>query len=446
MTITILASGQSNAHGSSGQGGSFSLNPLVRVWNNQNNVDDLSNLGAGWAIPDRTANPFVLLGNNIFVHLASRLADMLDEEVRLIIVARSSRAISSWTDVSGAMYTRLDAVLDAAGAPSIDLFAWHQGEQDDLDGTTGFYEDAFGELIARLIRDGRLPANAPVLLGEPTETFPDALAAIRRVAGRSSQYAVVPMTDLPQNVDAAHYTGASLAVAGGRYFETLARTDTALGKRVRESLRSNRLRVGGDAFRDKNVRLQLEGNYNSNPAHGDFLIEKEGLAAAFPVFMLSSAATGASASGFSVQRRSRGTLSVPEAVQSGDWLGGFSFRGYSPSGAFVQDGLIAVIVDGTPDTNSVPGALTFWTGKTVIVERARITSDGNFGIGTTAPTTPLHVTGPVRVGQYAKAALPSAATSGAGAMLYVTDEVGGAVLAFSDGANWRRVTDRAIVS
>ena len=33
-----------------------------------------------------------------------------------------------------------------------------------------------------------------------------------------------------------------------------------------------------------------------------------------------------------------------------------------------------------------------------------------------------------------------------GQLIYVTDDVGGAVPAFSDGSEWRRVTDRAIVS
>ena len=33
-----------------------------------------------------------------------------------------------------------------------------------------------------------------------------------------------------------------------------------------------------------------------------------------------------------------------------------------------------------------------------------------------------------------------------GAMVYITDEAGGAVVAFSDGTNWRRVTDREIIS
>ena len=42
------------------------------------------------------------------------------------------------------------------------------------------------------------------------------------------------------------------------------------------------------------------------------------------------------------------------------------------------------------------------------------------------------------------ASLPSAAQPGQ--MIYVSDETGGSVMAFSDGTNWRRITDRAIVS
>lgn len=47
---------------------------------------------------------------------------------------------------------------------------------------------------------------------------------------------------------------------------------------------------------------------------------------------------------------------------------------------------------------------------------------------------------------FQKAKLPKADQLGAGVMIYVTDEAGGAVPAFSDGTNWRRVTDRAVVS
>ncbi|MEM1100847.1 MAG: DUF2793 domain-containing protein [Pseudomonadota bacterium] len=78
-------------------------------------------------------------------------------------------------------------------------------------------------------------------------------------------------------------------------------------------------------------------------------------------------------------------------------------------------------------------------------------SDGSvsvsrLGVGTSSPTADLHVTGPARVGSYTVAGLPSASATGAGAMVFVSDEVGGAVMAFSDGSDWRRMTDRVIVS
>ena len=47
---------------------------------------------------------------------------------------------------------------------------------------------------------------------------------------------------------------------------------------------------------------------------------------------------------------------------------------------------------------------------------------------------------------YTVAGVPSASATGAGTMIYVTDETGGAVPAFSDGTDWRRVTDRAVIS
>lgn len=46
---------------------------------------------------------------------------------------------------------------------------------------------------------------------------------------------------------------------------------------------------------------------------------------------------------------------------------------------------------------------------------------------------------------YTVATVPSAATYVRG-LIYVSNEAGGAVPAFSDGTNWRRVTDRAIIS
>ena len=50
----------------------------------------------------------------------------------------------------------------------------------------------------------------------------------------------------------------------------------------------------------------------------------------------------------------------------------------------------------------------------------------------------------VQLTSYLVASLPSVTT--AGGLIFVSDETGGAVPAFSDGTNWRRVSDRVIVS
>ncbi|WP_157015137.1 DUF2793 domain-containing protein [Mesorhizobium xinjiangense] len=58
----------------------------------------------------------------------------------------------------------------------------------------------------------------------------------------------------------------------------------------------------------------------------------------------------------------------------------------------------------------------------------------------------LSTGGPFGLAIHNVAELPDAAAAGAGAMVFVSDDLGGAVPAFSDGTDWRRVTDRAVVS
>jgi len=60
--------------------------------------------------------------------------------------------------------------------------------------------------------------------------------------------------------------------------------------------------------------------------------------------------------------------------------------------------------------------------------------------------TTLKANSYVKTASYTVATVPSAAAAGSGGVVHVSNEAGGAVLAFSDGTNWRRVTDRAIIS
>ncbi|WP_422058604.1 hypothetical protein [Sphingomonas sp.] len=86
-------------------------------------------------------------------------------------------------------------------------------------------------------------------------------------------------------------------------------------------------------------------------------------------------------------------------------------------------------------------------------------TDGTFAIGqqvqgtaiadairinfTTLQTTFLY---PPKLPSYTVAGLPNPTTVGAGAEAFCTNEAGGAVPVFSDGTNWRRVTDRTIAA
>ncbi|MFZ1681626.1 MAG: DUF2793 domain-containing protein [Rhizobiaceae bacterium] len=81
------------------------------------------------------------------------------------------------------------------------------------------------------------------------------------------------------------------------------------------------------------------------------------------------------------------------------------------------------------------------TGANAVI---RLWASGNQVLS--ASPVKVESTVPLRLPQYAVAALPSAAASGAGALVHVTNDIDGGVVAFSDGSIWRRVTDRAAVA
>jgi hypothetical protein len=98
--------------------------------------------------------------------------------------------------------------------------------------------------------------------------------------------------------------------------------------------------------------------------------------------------------------RSRGTLASPTVVQSGDALWNMYVAGHDGTDLALA-AEIAVEVDGTPGSNDMPGRIVFKTtpdGQQAPVERMRISSAGNVGIGTSSPRNRADVYGDLTVG------------------------------------------------
>lgn len=91
--------------------------------------------------------------------------------------------------------------------------------------------------------------------------------------------------------------------------------------------------------------------------------------------------------------KSRGTRTSPTAVANGDSLGLLYTDGYDGS-SYVSGGRIKFMVDGAVSVGAVPTAVQFFSGNSGGgLERMRIDSAGNVGIGTSAPNYRFEVQG-----------------------------------------------------
>lgn len=98
-------------------------------------------------------------------------------------------------------------------------------------------------------------------------------------------------------------------------------------------------------------------------------------------------------------------------------------------------------------SNRVNAALSATSTTVTLAAETAGTGADNVPVNINAAgTSPVSFGSPAQAKSYTVATVPSASASGAGAIIYVTDESGGAVLAVSDATDWRRVTDRAVIS
>ena len=127
---------------------------------------------------------------------------------------------------------------------------------------------------------------------------------------------------------------------------------------------------------------------------------------------------------------SRGTEGTPSALLSGDRIGQFIFVGDDGSTSNGPGPVIRAFTSENWGASAKGSNITFET----------------IANGATSESLALTISehGYPEVPSYTVASLPN--VGGGTGIIYVSDETGGATLAFSDGTNWRRVQDRAIVA
>jgi hypothetical protein len=408
-------------------------------------MDQTPNLSLPYLVPNQ-AQKHVTLNESL---------RRLDALVQLSVISRSTAAQPGMPDAGDRFILPTGASGDAWGGAEVGtLVAWEDGAWALVVPGEGWRAWIVDEGVEVVFHEGdwQVRGEAAALFGVNTVADTTNRLSVKSDAELLSHDDVTPGTGDARKVINKAATGNTASVIFQDGFSGRAEFGLLGDDRFRLKVSPD-----GAAFADALVidpasgdagfgaipkaQVFIAGTNMASSEKGDLHIEKSGY---YGLIFLDTFAT--SAASFSVQRRARGTATMPLAVTAGDTLGGFSFRGYNPNGTFSQTGLVHVLVDDTVSGSETPGALVFSTGRSSASERMRIASSGRVGIGTASPSCALHVAGPVRVGSSAKAALPGAAVVGAGAVLLVPDEAGGAVLAFSDGTDWRRVTDRAVVS
>ena len=224
MTITILASGQSNLnnHASTIL---FEPSNNVSIWNQTQNISTLDGLGNAY-------RSLTSSDNYISVNFACRLAELTGEDIRVFNIGFSGNAIAKWINSSGVRqinYNRIEAVLNAAGIDNVDIFLWHQGEADDYaESVANLYRAKWNRLIMALTNDGYIHSSTPVIAGElaarTTHRWMNPI--LKNIASDDLRMGLAKMAQL-ETTDGVHFRHESLREAGRRrYIYALSSTNT----------------------------------------------------------------------------------------------------------------------------------------------------------------------------------------------------------------------------
>jgi Repeat of unknown function (DUF5907) len=173
--------------------------------------------------------------------------------------------------------------------------------------------------------------------------------------------------------------------------------------------------IGASYYDEVNNRLGINmvPTYDLDIASASGGLRIRGTSAAVFLGQRSSDNTG-SANGYFY--KSRGTVASPTTTISGDAVGVFVFGAHDGTN-FLETANFGSIVDGAVSTGVAPMAIRFNTGTTTAnrAEVMRVGSNGCVGIGTTSPTSKLHVVGGTLTdlvpGMYYSATMPTTITN-----------------------------------
>jgi hypothetical protein len=155
------------------------------------------------------------------------------------------------------------------------------------------------------------------------------------------------------------------------------------------------------------AKLHIQG---SDGAVGLLVENVDSSSSRYPYATVTNYRGATDTSGYPVYHliNNRGTKGSQLPVQNGDWLGAIQFWGAdsTASGSANRGAQIIGVARETFTTSSGATDLAFFTSPSGAAdstnyERLRITSTGNVGIGTTAPTQALEVNGTVKATNFA---------------------------------------------
>lgn len=224
MTIRVFTSGQSNDLGRGTGGPSWSgIDSRVRVWDNTN---PLGANGTAWRTAEVARSTYGTFENtdrnNFGVWFCHRLAQIRDDDVDMVLVARGGTAIEAWgtSSPSVPMLDECEDVYAATGQAPADVFLWHQGE-----GNTGTapatYKADFLALVSNLTTAGVIDGSTIIIVGGLSEDNAARIAfnqdVLQELAEENSQIYYANSSGL-SSYEGTHFTGDSLYTLGAERF------------------------------------------------------------------------------------------------------------------------------------------------------------------------------------------------------------------------------------